>query len=229
MSAAPRAVTVDVTSDPLCPFCYLGVTQLKHAAAKYNKDHAAKPIDLQWKFHAYALNPKLPETPETRLGYMTRNFGDTSRSSDVLAKKYAESGLKRADPATSYISSSFTAQRLIAYAQRKWASLAPHDASAKIVKLNEDIMYMIHTDGHHASDRQHLAGIAARDGVFDSEADAKTWLEGTDLSDEVKKGYAAASGQGIRGVPFFIFDDKYAGSGAVGEEGFEQMLEQVVQ
>lgn len=91
---SPRAITVDVTADPLCPFCYLGTTQLKHAVVKYNKEHAAH-IDLQWKFHPYALNPSLPETPETRLGYMTRKFGDTSGSTDTLAKSYAAAGLKR--------------------------------------------------------------------------------------------------------------------------------------
>lgn len=133
-----------------------------------------------------------------------------------------------ADPAHSYISSSFTAQRLLAYAQHHWASLPRHEASTKIVQLNSDIGYMIHTEGHHASDRAHLAKIAAKNGVFPSEGEAKTWLEGTELSDEVNKGYAAASRQGIRGVPFFIFDKKFAGSGAVGEEGFEQMLEEVV-
>jgi hypothetical protein len=57
--------------------------------------------------------------------------------------------------------------------------------------------------------------------LFSSESEAKEWLgNGTEYDEEVTKGYRSAQQMGVTGVPFFIVDNKYAISGAVGEEAF---------
>lgn len=78
-----------------------------------------------------------------------------------------------------------------------------------------------HTDGIHPSDLDTLSTIAMKYKLFSSEAEAKEWLEnGTEYDEEVTKGYRSAQQMGVTGVPFFIVDNKYAISGAVGEEAF---------
>jgi predicted DsbA family dithiol-disulfide isomerase len=78
-----------------------------------------------------------------------------------------------------------------------------------------------HTDGIHPSDLDTLANIAMKYELFANAQEAKAWLEtGDEYDEEVKKGYNSARAMGVSGVPFFIVDNKYAISGAVGEEAF---------
>lgn len=64
--------------------------------------------------------------------------------------------------------------------------------------------------------------------MFDSEDQAREWLAGNEYDEEVKKGYGMARGMGVTGVPFFIFENKWAISGAVGEEAFVDVSRSVI-
>lgn len=78
-----------------------------------------------------------------------------------------------------------------------------------------------HASGRDPSDITQLSELAVKHGIFPSTSEAETFLTGGKQMDaEVRKGYYDAQRMGISGVPFFVFDDKYAVSGAVGEEAF---------
>lgn len=94
--------------------------------------------------------------------------------------------------------------------------------------LAMELMNNYHVKGKSPSDRNELARIATKYGVFETENAAKAWLSTNDQEAEVQKGYAEATQKGISGVPFFIFNDKYATSGAVGVDEFEGALEQIL-
>lgn len=62
--------------------------------------------------------------------------------------------------------------------------------------------------------------MAVKHGIFPDEKAAREWLDGKQCDKEVKKAYGTARDLGITGVPFFVFQDKYAASGAMGTEEF---------
>ena len=88
-----------------------------------------------------------------------------------------------------------------------------------------DVFSNYHEAGNQPGDKDKLSEIAVKHGVFPSIAAARSWLAGNELDTEVKKQYDQARAQGISGVPFFVFNDKFAESGAVGVEGFTKILE----
>lgn len=110
------------------------------------------------------------------------------------------------------LASSHLAHRLTEYAWKVDPSVqAP---------LSMDIYALHHIKGMHTSNKHALAGIATKHGLFESEAEALEWLNGNDCDCETKQAYQRAQRTGITGVPFFVFQDKYAASGAMGVEEF---------
>lgn len=127
-----------------------------------------------------------------------------------MADRFTAHGLKL-HPAGE-VSSSHLGHRL--------QTLALHKIPEKQSQLAEDLFLAYHTDGIHPSDTDVLARTAVKYDLFPSEQEAKTWLEGDECDEEVRKSYGAAQRMGVTGVPFFIVDNKYAISGAVGEDAF---------
>jgi len=83
-----------------------------------------------------------------------------------------------------------------------------------------DLFLGCHSEGKTPSDKTWLSSIAVKHGIFQSESAAKDWLEGSECDEEVKKDYRHAKELGVTGVPFFVFQDKYAASGAMGVDQF---------
>lgn len=83
-----------------------------------------------------------------------------------------------------------------------------------------DIFNMYHVHGVHLSERNALAEIGVKNGLFASKDAGIAWLAGGACDLEVKKQYQTAQRMGITGVPFFVFQDKYAASGAMGVDEF---------
>ena len=86
--------------------------------------------------------------------------------------------------------------------------------------LAMDLLVAYHVDGRHTSDRNLLAYLAVEHGVFPSGDIALAWLAGAEFDAEVKLAYASAPRLGITGVPFFVFEDRWAASGAQSVDGF---------
>lgn len=109
-------------------------------------------------------------------------------------------------------SSSHLAQRLQMY------TLA--HSPKKQLAVYMDLLEAYHIRGIAPSDRPTLAQIAVKHGLFKTEDEVNQWLDGNDCDEEVRKGYLSAQRLGITGVPFFVFQGKYAASGAMGVEEF---------
>lgn len=77
-----------------------------------------------------------------------------------------------------------------------------------------------HLDGQHLSDRDFLTYQAMLFNLFPSGAQARQWLESDECDAEVRRAYASAHRLGVTGVPFFVFQQKYAASGAMGVDEF---------
>lgn len=117
------------------------------------------------------------------------------------------------------ISSTHIAHRLLTYA-------AEHSPSTQAA-LSDDLMLSHHARGRSPSDLPTMASLAVKHSVFPTEEAALAFLKGNELDGEVKKGYDKAQRMGITGVPFFVFDGKFGVSGAIGEEGFQEVCLQL--
>ena len=90
-----------------------------------------------------------------------------------------------------------------------------------------DIFELQHVKGVHPSDRNALATIAVKNGIFESENAALKWFQTDECSDQVIKGYMNAQRLGITGVPFFVFQGRWAASGAMGVDSFVDLLSDI--
>lgn len=113
------------------------------------------------------------------------------------------------------ISSTQLAHRLQTYA-------LCHHPSAQL-PLVLDVFTGFHSEAKHPSDKPWLSSLAVKHGIFPDEKAAREWLDGKQCDKEVKKAYGTARDLGVTGVPFFVFQDKYAASGAMGTEEFVQV------
>lgn len=109
-------------------------------------------------------------------------------------------------------SSSHLAHRLQTYALLQYPE--------KQLSLAMDIFELYHIHGVHPADKPSLASLAVKHGVFETTEEATEWLDGDECEKEVEAGYGIAKRMGITGVPFFVFEGKYAASGAMGVEEF---------
>lgn len=137
----------------------------------------------------------------------------------MLPAKYEAVGCKC--DLSGNISSTQLAHRLQTYA-------LCHRPSAQL-PLVLDIFTGFHSEAKHPSDKPWLTSLAVKHGIFPDEKAAREWLDGKQCDKEVKKAYGTARDLGVTGVPFFVFQDKYAASGAMGTEEFVRLLEEIDQ
>ena len=204
---------VEIWSDIACPWCYIGKRRFEKALAAFaHRDD----VDVHWR--SYQLDPSLPEHHDgTELDYLVQRKGmsraDVSRMFDQVAAIAAEEGL-RYDFGSVVVANSFAGHELLHLA----ASHGVGDA------VKEALLSAHFEHGEDIGDRDVLvrigseAGLEAEEIVRDLEA--HTWR------DAVAADVAAAHALGIRGVPFFVIDEKYGISGAQPTELFAQALEQ---
>ncbi|WWD20053.1 hypothetical protein CI109_104526 [Kwoniella shandongensis] len=214
-----KTVQIDVTSDVICPFCPLGVKQLTTAIDKYKSTHPSAP-EFNIRFLPYQLDPTLDEKPIQRKDHLARKFG--AERVEPMEKAMIER-FKTIGWTTDFsgpMSSSHLAHRLLSWASRR----VPQNQFA----LSMDLFEGFHSNKHHTSDKQWLASLGVKHKMFANEQQALDWLHSDECDLEVRNAYKSAQQAGITGVPFFVFQDKYAASGAAGTEEFVSLLEEII-
>jgi predicted DsbA family dithiol-disulfide isomerase len=205
-SPTDAMLTVDVVSDVVCPWCYIGKRRLEAALATLSERAPAREVRVRW--HPFQLNPDVPESGIDRREYVERKFGGAARAAQVYDRvrnaglsvdiPFAFDAIKR-QPNTR------DAHRLIAWAQ---STAAP----AAVDALVERLFRAYFLEGRYVGDRDELARLAAECGLDSIEAQAL--LESDRFGAEVRASNEHAHAAGIDGVPFFIFDGKVAVGGA---------------
>lgn len=203
---------VEIWSDVMCPFCYIGKRKFEQALAKFpQKDN----IEIVWK--SYQLSPDMKTDPSKSINqYLAENKGWTleyaKQMNDYVTNMAAEVGLKynmdKAVPANS-----FDAHRLSHLA-------AKHGLQDK---MEEALFKAYFTDGKNTADKTTLLELGKQVGL--DEAEVRKTLESNEYASNVKADIAEAQAIGVNGVPFFVFDRKYAVSGAQSPAAFLQTLE----
>ncbi len=201
---------LDIFSDPICPWCFIGKRRLERALA-------ARP-DLQIEVHwrAFQLNPEMPAEGMDRQLYLELKFGgpaaaqriyDTIAEAGVSEKIDFDFGAIRRTPNT------VNAHRLI----RRAGLEGKQDA------VVEALFERYFLAGEDIGDAAVLMKVAEEAGL--ATTDLESFLAGAEESDVVRSEDALARRTGIQGVPTFIFANRFALSGAHEPEVLIQMFE----
>lgn len=204
---------VDIWSDVRCPFCYIGKRKFELALEKF--PHADQ-VEIEW--HSFELDPDAETTPGINVyDYLAEKKGQTREWAvemhEHVSRSAAEVDLHfNFDQAV--MANSFHAHRLIQL--------------AKTYRLGNEIEELLFKayfiDGKNIDDKDVLAQIGLSAGL--EEVILADMLNGFDFSNEVRADEQIAQQIGISGVPFFIFDQKLAVSGAQQPETFLGALKQ---
>lgn len=214
--ASPTAVvtdTIDVVSDVVCPWCYIGKRHLEQALASLPEGQ--RPT-VRW--HPFQLNPNLPAEGVDRSSYLEEKFGGADRAAQIYERVKAagrEAGLALDFDRIARQPNTMDAHRLIAWAQSDGQSA---DA------LVEALFKAYFVQGRFIGDRAVLAEIAGEAGLDAKQA--RAWLETGEGADEIADMDRRTRQMGISGVPFFVFNQKLGVSGAQGSSTLADALAQ---
>ena len=207
---------VEIWSDVVCPWCYIGKRRFEQALAAFpHKD------EVEVVYRSFELDPTAPrEATETVVEALGRKYGGGSaagrRMVEGVAQVAAQVGL-RFDNADAPHTSTLDAHRLLHLALAEGG----RDLQAR---LNEALLEAYFGRARSMSDPSVLSEAAASVDL-DRERVASV-LEGSEYADGVQTDLAQARAFGISGVPFFVVDRKYGVSGAQPTDVFTAMLEQ---
>jgi predicted DsbA family dithiol-disulfide isomerase len=205
-------LSVDVVSDVVCPWCYLGKRRLEAAA----KVVLEIPLTIRWR--PFQLDPTIPPGGIPRDEYVRRKFGSPEaldRPNAQLAKAGAEVGIPYAFGKIKRSPNTIDAHRLV-----RWAAEAGHQD-----EMVEHLFHLYFVEGADVGDHAVLAKAAANVGM-DSVAVSAGLATDRDR-EAVETEISAASAAGVTGVPCFILDTRAAVMGAQSAEVLASAIRQV--
>jgi predicted DsbA family dithiol-disulfide isomerase len=206
---------IEIWSDVICPWCYIGKRRFEQALAQF--EHRDK-VNIIWR--SFELDPSAAQQyPGTLDDLLSKKYGVSPQQAAAmnarvsgLAKEVGlEYNLSNARPGNT-----FDAHRLLHFA----ASRQLGD------RATERIMHAYFSEALPVGDRAALARLAPEFGI--PENDALAMLESDAYTDAVRADEARAAAFGISGVPFFVFDEKSGISGAQPAEVFAETLQQAL-
>lgn len=192
-------IQIDIVSDIVCPWCYIGKRRLERALA------LRPEFGFQIGWRPFQLNPDMPSEGMDREQYLNLKFGGSDRARRIynsVRQAGTEEGIPFAFEAIRRQPNTTDAHRLI-----RWA--AAEGAQDAVV---ENLFRVYFTDGADLGDRDVLLAVASQCGLEEAEI-ARCFAEDIDR-DLVHREEAVARRLGINGVPCFIVERKYAVSGA---------------
>jgi len=207
-----QALTIDVISDVVCPWCYIGKRKLEAALA------ARQQIDAQITWRPFQLAPELPAEGVDREAYYIAKFGSREKAEKIyaaVARAGRAVGLDFAFDKIARNPNTLAAHRLI-----RWAG--PAGVQAAVVERLFQLYFLEGGDiGAHAT----LVAVA-REAGMDGDLVADLLARDADV-DLVREEDALARRNGVSGVPCFLIDGRYMLTGAQEPAAFHQVFEMV--
>ncbi|MFO7263548.1 MAG: disulfide bond formation protein DsbA [Bacillaceae bacterium G1] len=206
---------IEVWSDFVCPFCYIGKRRLEKALAQFpHREH------VEVVFRSFELDPAAPNDPaEPVVTMLARKYrvslDEAKRMTDSVAQQGAAEGLLlRFDTAVN--ANTFDAHRLLKFAATQGLEQA----------MAEKLFFAHFTASEHIGRRETLLRLAVEVGLKRSEVE-QLLQDGDAFAEAVRSDERRARQLGIRGVPFFLINETYSLSGAQPTAVFAAALEQV--
>jgi predicted DsbA family dithiol-disulfide isomerase len=210
--SALKPVQIDIVSDVVCPWCYIGKRRIENALALASD----VPVEVHWR--PFFLNPWVPRAGIGRDEYLTAKFGSVDAYKGIAERVVlaaGEEGLEYHPGLVKRQPNTIDCHRLI-----HWA-----EAKGKSAEVKQRLMELYFRDGGDLTDVNVLVQ-AASDCGLDAEDIRKRLATDEDvelISAQAKE----ASDKGISGVPTFVFAHKYAVSGAQPAEQLARAIRQV--
>jgi len=205
---------VEIWSDVVCPWCYIGKRRFEKALAGF-------PHEVEVTYHSFELDPSAPVTSgETVTDSLAQKYGGHERVAAMqehVRRQAAEEGLTFRLEETPH-ANTIDAHRLLHLALAE-------GGREQQARLKETLLAAYFEDARDLSDHAVLREIAVAQGLDEARVDEV--LGSREYADTVRSDVAQAAAYGATGVPFFVFEGKYAVSGAQPTEVFGQVLEQV--
>jgi len=204
---------VEIWSDVVCPFCYIGKRRFEHALKQFAHN---ENVEIEWR--SFQLDPDAKPVPgQTVHEYLAQRKGvsvqEGKRMNDYMADMAKEVGLQyNFDKAV--ITNTLDAHRVLHFAKKH----------GKQNELKERLFAAYYTEGRDLGNAETLAELAETVGLEGEKV--KEMLQSDAYKTEVTQDQYEAQQVGARGVPFFVFNNRYAVSGAQPVELFLQTLEQ---
>ena len=196
-------LTIDIVSDVVCPWCFIGKRKLEAALAL--PDAADLPnVIIRW--HAFQLNPDLPSQGISRKQYLEDKFGGPQRAAEIYERVRTAGrsvGLELNIDGIRLQPNTLAAHALIAFAQ-----MGDADGS----DMKERLLNAYFVENRFIGSPDVLAEIAEEAGLNGD--DARAFVTDPDHLEAVAQADARVRGMGISGVPFFIFNQRVSVSGA---------------
>lgn len=204
---------VDIWSDVRCPFCYIGKRKFETALAQF--EHQDQ-VEVEW--HSFELDPNAETVPGANPAqHLADKYGRplewAEEMQENVTQTAAEVGLTF-NLDKSIVANSFDAHRLIQLAKTEGLG----------DEIEEQLFIAHFTNGKNIADHPTLIEIGTAIGL--SGLAIKTMLNGSDFTDEVRYDEQTAQNIGVRGVPFFVLNQKLGVSGAQAPETFLSALNQ---
>jgi len=210
--STPNPLQIDIVSDVVCPWCYIGKRRIENALALVPD----VPVEVQWR--PFFLNPWVPREGISREEYLTKKFGSVEAYKNIAGRVVAaasDEGLVYRPDLVKRQPNTTDCHRLI-----HWA-----EAEGKAGEMKQRLMELYFRDGGDLTDTEVLVQAAADCGL--DAADVRQRLA-TDEDVALVSGDAQeAADKGISGVPTFVFAQKYAVSGAQPADMLARAIRQV--
>lgn len=197
-----EAITIDVVSDVVCPWCYLGKKRLDKAIEAVRDDLAVAVT-----FRPYQLNPDMPAEGIDHKKHLAEKLGGdeaVTRAHEMLSGLGQEAGIAFDFPAVKISPNTLDAHRLL-----RWAMIEGPEVQNRVAVA---LFKAYFEEGRNVGDRTVLLDIAEACGM-DRAVVTALFSAGADV-DSVKEEIGMARDMGVTGVPCFIIDNKYAVMGA---------------
>lgn len=202
---------IEIWSDIMCPFCYIGKRRLESALAEFE---FADQVQIEWK--SFLLNPDMVTNPsKSTLEYLSETKGwsiaQAKQVSQQVVEMAAGEGLVYHMDKT-VVANAKNAHRLLQLAK----------TLDKGGEMKERLLRAYFTEGENIDDQKTLIRLAKEVGL--SESRVNDCLDSNEFADKVEQDIYESRQIGVQGVPFFVLDRKYGISGAQPKEAFEQTI-----
>ena len=207
-----KTMKVEIWSDIMCPFCYIGKRKFEQALENFEEK---KNVQVEWK--SFLLDPNMKNVDGKSLDEVlvekkgwTKEYAQqiNSQVTDMAKEVGLNYQLDKVKPANT-----FTAHRLTHLATKHGLQ----------TEMEEKLFHAYFTDGTDIGNIEALVELAVEVGL--DEEEVRKTLYSDEFAENVKSDAYEAEQIGVRGVPFFVIDRKYAVSGAQPQEVFHSALE----
>jgi predicted DsbA family dithiol-disulfide isomerase len=207
-----KPLTIDIVSDVVCPWCYIGKRRIENALALVPD----VPVQVNWR--PFFLNAWVPREGISREDYLTTKFGSVEAYNGIAGRVVAaanEEGLVYRPDRVKRQPNTIDCHRLI-----HWA-----EADGRASEMKQRLMELYFRDGGDLTDTEVLVQAAADCGL-DADDTRKRLATDEDVA-LVSEQAQGASDKGISGVPTYVLAQKYAVSGAQPPELLARAIRQV--